>query len=545
MVGPAGTYQSTHRLMLDNRPRLETLHQFLWGEPLDSQDWGFFCGTQFWARVSLLAPLALLSHRLGADFSIDYQQDGRLEHALERLFGLLPVHQQQRIGLLHRSQGGQYDVLQLARPLDAIGAATTRQFSTRAATLAVDKRAMLEARVFDTDHYTQSLPPELTTAGLDLVEHYLLIGNFQGLMPNRHFSPSEYRVLHGDIAKALEEPLLHYLRTGAREGRRLWRDSALEDLHAGFRFQALGAQLLRWDSFDPAARDPDLVSIVIPVYGQADLLERCVDSLRRARTRQRHDIVLVDNRKDAATTSRLRQLADRSPSVSLVENALNLNFALGCNLGFLRAAGGIIVFLNSDTEVTDGWLDALIAPLADPTIVALQPKLIYPDGRIQTIGAAAGPRGDLPHHLYTGEPGSAAHVNHGRPLTIITAACMAVRAEDFARVEGFDPLYLNGWEDVDLCLKLTADGQRRCWYTPEATVIHHESQSEGRSRYVEVNRKTFLARWRGKVPREAVEAYARDGYEVTDWKADDPRRVALGIAVYRPLLRQGSVDSEM
>ena len=538
MVGPAGTYQSTRRLMLENRPRLETLHQTLWGQALDREDWGFFCGTQFWARISLLETLAASLERLEADFSTDYRQDGATEHALERLFGLLPVRDHQRIGLLHRGQDGHYDRLQLTPPLDAIGAATTREFSTRSATLAADKQAILDARVFDADFYAQALPPDLRSAGLDLLEHYLLIGNFQGLMPNPHFSPADYRAQHGDTAKALEEPLLHYLRTGARDGRRLWRDPALEDQHAGFRFQVLGARIVRWETFNPAQRDPGLVSIIVPVHGQHALAEHCVDSIHRAGTRQRFDIVLVDNRKDEITTRTLRRLAAQHPSVSLVENDINLNFALGCNIGFLRASGATVVFLNSDTEVTDGWLDALIAPLADPAIMAVQPKLIYPDGRIQTIGSVASPLGDLPHHMYTGEPASAAHVNHGRPFTMITAACMALRAEDFARVEGFDPLYLNGWEDVDLCLKLTAGSPRHCWYTPEATVIHREGQSEGRNRYIEVNRKTFISRWQGKVPREALAYYEQDGFQVIDWTVDNPQRLAMGIAIHKPILNK-------
>jgi len=538
MVGPAGTYQSTRRLMLDNRPRLEHLHQILWGQLLNHEDWGFFCGTQFWARVSLFETLVASRERLEADFSNDYRQDGGAEHALERLFGLLPVRDHQRIGLLHRGRDGHYDRLQLAQPLDAIGAATIREFSTRAANLAADKQTILDARVFDADHYTQTLPPDLRAAGIDPLEHYLLIGNFQGLMPSPHFSPAEYRALHGDVAKALEEPLLHYLRIGAQEGRRLWRDPTLEDLHAGFRFQVLGAQTAHWDHFDPTRRDPGLVSIIIPVHGQHTLLTQCVDSLHRTRTRQRFEIVLVDNYKDDSTTQALRALAARYPTISLVENSINLNFALGCNLGFLRATGATIVFLNSDTEVTDGWLDALIAPLADPTIVAVQPKLIYPNGRIQTIGSAASPLGDLPHHLYTGEPASAAHVNYGRPFTMITAACMALRAEDFAQVKGFNPLYLNGWEDVDLCLKLTADRRRHCWYTPDATVIHHEGQSEGRNRYVEVNRRTFLSRWQGKVPREALAYYELDGFQVIDWTVDNPQRLAMGIALHKPILNK-------
>ena len=111
----------------------------------------------------------------------------------------------------------------------------------------------------------------------------------------------------------------------------------------------------------------------------------------------------------------------------------------------------------------------------------------------------------------------------------------------YPNIEGFDPLYLNGWEDVDLCLKLTAGSPRHCLYTPGATVIHHEGQSEGRNRYVEVNRRTFISRWQGKVPREALVYYERDGFQVTGWKVDDPRRLTMGIAIHKPILNQLSM----
>jgi len=64
----------------------------------------------------------------------------------------------------------------------------------------------------------------------------------------------------------------------------------------------------------------------------------------------------------------------------------NVQFALGCNLGFAASAGAQVVFLNNDCRVQSGWLEALLAPLADPEVAAVQPRLLKPDGTVQCLG---------------------------------------------------------------------------------------------------------------------------------------------------------------
>lgn len=100
-----------------------------------------------------------------------------------------------------------------------------------------------------------------------------------------------------------------------------------------------------------------------------------------------------------------------------MRNWENLNFALGCNLGFAATRGGIVVLLNNDTRVQPGWLRALTAPFNDPTVGAVQPKLLFPDGAIQTFGTVVGGRSFLPYELYRGLPGDAPHL--GRPRALL------------------------------------------------------------------------------------------------------------------------------
>src|SRR5690606_907268 len=98
------------------------------------------------------------------------------------------------------------------------------------------------------------------------------------------------------------------------------------------------------------------------------------------------ELILVDNGSDLATNTLLYSWEKRHPSVKLVKNPENFNFALGNNIGFSLSSGARVVFLNNDTEVSPEWLRALVQPLKNEHVKGVQPKLLYPDGTLQCIG---------------------------------------------------------------------------------------------------------------------------------------------------------------
>jgi GT2 family glycosyltransferase len=202
------------------------------------------------------------------------------------------------------------------------------------------------------------------------------------------------------------------------------------------------------------------------------------------------------------------------------------------------------VFLNNDTQVTPGWLGALVQPLTrEASVVAVQPKLLHPDGKLQCAGVVFSAHSGLGYPLYGGVAGDAGWVNRPRDVQAVTAACMAVRAEDFTRVGGFDTGFLNGQEDVDLCLRLIGLGgtsvpRRVCRYEPQSCVVHHESRTPGRHTHLRENRRAFLQRWQGRIGADDLAHYEADGFEVVRYVQDNPENVRLGISVSRPLLRK-------
>ena len=86
---------------------------------------------------------------------------------------------------------------------------------------------------------------------------------------------------------------------------------------------------------------------------------------------------------------------------------------------------------------------------------AVGAKLLFPNGTVQHAGVVIG-QDRWPHNLYTGFPAS----TRRQPLRLpaVTAACMLVRRDAFEPAGGFDPAFLNGYEDVDLCLRLGEEG---------------------------------------------------------------------------------------
>lgn len=205
------------------------------------------------------------------------------------------------------------------------------------------------------------------------------------------------------------------------------------------------------------------VSIVIPHYGTRLLLDACLAAL--AEHAPEAEVVVVD------------------------DNDQGLGFAQTCNTGAERSTGDPIVFLNNDAFVHAGWLGPLVAAFDEPDVGAAGSLLLYPDGRIQHAGVELGiVNGTLTAwNITTPQPAC--------DVSAVTGASMAVRRDVFDRLGGFDADYRNGYEDVDLSLRIRHAGWR-IRYVPESVATHLESQS-GPARWTHVrhNIRRLHDRW--------------------------------------------------
>ena len=174
----------------------------------------------------------------------------------------------------------------------------------------------------------------------------------------------------------------------------------------------------------------------------------------------------------------------REPQLRIIKYPnRRFNYSWVNNLGAAQARGDILCFLNDDTEViTANWLEHLVARVSLPQVAAAGPTLYYPDGTIQHAGVILGLRGIAGHACHRAERGSRGYFGRAvleQDVSCVTGACMMIRADAFRTAGGFDESMPLAYNDVDLCLRLRADGWRILW-TPAVELVHREWASFGR-----------------------------------------------------------------
>ncbi len=212
---------------------------------------------------------------------------------------------------------------------------------------------------------------------------------------------------------------------------------------------------------------PD-ASIIIVNYDAGDKLLHCLSEVVRV-ARSSCEIFVVDN----ASTDGAADLIELGfPEVTVIRSRTNLGFGAGCNLGASRARSQYLVFLNPDTIVEDGWLEALIKPLnTDVTaglvtakiVLASNPNTINTCGNTVHITGVALCRGLGLQRDALKDPGEVAAVS---------GAAFAIRRTLFELLGGFDEEMFLYVEDTDLSWRARLAGWR-CLYSPESVVRHH------------------------------------------------------------------------
>lgn len=269
-------------------------------------------------------------------------------------------------------------------------------------------------------------------------------------------------------------------------------------------------------------------AVVIPTFNGAYLLSTCLEALL-AHPPESCDwrVIVVDDASSDGTAERFGSYDDR---VTVVARERNGGFAEACNDG-ARAAGEVdhLVFLNNDTIPIPGWLDALVEDAAaHPAAAAFGAKLLFPDGSVQHAGITIG-HDRWPHHIYAGFPGEHPAVNRAREVVATTAACMLIRRTAFEQTGGFDTAFHNGYEDVDLCLRLGEQGQQ-VRYCPRSVLYHLESVTrwadEGQ-RHTGHNDRLYEERWRDRVVPDDAEHYLADGLISIEYGAAYPVHMSI------------------
>jgi GT2 family glycosyltransferase/glycosyltransferase involved in cell wall biosynthesis len=217
------------------------------------------------------------------------------------------------------------------------------------------------------------------------------------------------------------------------------------------------------------------VSIVIPVYNALDDLKQCIDSVYKSRNSIAFEVILVDNGSDS-NAQWMNEQSSKRTNLRVLRFEKPLGFSGAVNAGVHQAQHDLIVLLNSDTLVTDGWLDALAAVLqADTTIGIVSPVTNRCGGRTKQLDTSAS------SISASQASGYARQIKGRRKLLIepqrLTFFCVMLRRSLWQQMRGLDEVYKIGYfEDDDFCLRVRTAGFRLA-VAQHVFVFHNERKT--------------------------------------------------------------------
>jgi GT2 family glycosyltransferase len=248
------------------------------------------------------------------------------------------------------------------------------------------------------------------------------------------------------------------------------------------------------------------LSVVVVTFRHGEALRRPLETLV-GELRRGDELIVVDNASGDGTPEVAEAVA---PSARVIRNGDNAGFPAACNRGAAEATGELLVFLNPDAVVAEGWRDAIEGPLRDGSGWAAWQALVTAEG-----GRVVNTRGGVLH--YTGiawAGGAGSPVTSPSPLSIadpggtglsieervsepgfVSGACLAIPRAGFERLGGFAGDFFLYHEDVDLSLRARLAGDA-LGVAVDARVDHDYEFDKGPAkwRYLERNRWATLIR---------------------------------------------------
>lgn len=232
------------------------------------------------------------------------------------------------------------------------------------------------------------------------------------------------------------------------------------------------------------------VAVVILNYNGAQMLRRFLPSVLEFSPEA--EVVVADN---ASTDDSLEVMRREFPAVRLVCLDKNHGFADGYNYALREVSADYYLLLNSDVEVTRGWLAPLLAFMdAHDDVAACQPKLLSYNNKalFEYAGGAGGFLDRCGYPFCRGRIFDAVEEDRGQydniaDLFWATGAALMIRSADYWSAGGLDGTFFAHMEEIDLCWRLRARG-RRIVCVPDSVVYHVGGATLNKSN----PRKTFL-----------------------------------------------------
>lgn len=232
------------------------------------------------------------------------------------------------------------------------------------------------------------------------------------------------------------------------------------------------------------------IAIVILNWNGAGMLRKFLPSVLEYS--QEAEVIVADN---ASKDDSLKVMENEFPEVRTIVLDKNYGFADGYNQALRQVEAEYYLLLNSDVEVTEGWLRPMLSYMdAHPEVAACQPKLRCEWNRpmLEYAGACGGYIDRLGYPFCRGRVFNTIEEDLEQydtvaPILWATGAALMIRSKHYWEAGGLDARFFAHQEEIDLCWRLRSRGHQIVCI-PESVVYHVGGASLPKSN----SRKTFL-----------------------------------------------------
>ena len=229
-----------------------------------------------------------------------------------------------------------------------------------------------------------------------------------------------------------------------------------------------------YDSIKHTSLSPKQVAVVILNYNGKDFLEKFLGSV--VENSPEADLFIIDNGSDDQS---VEMVTKEFPAIEIIALDKNYGYAQGYNKGLAGLDYPYFLLLNSDVEVSAGWIPPLLKLAeSDDKIAAAQPKILDYNRKthFEYAGAAGGFLDVLGYAFCRGRIFDALEEDKGQynrstDIFWATGACFLIKADVFKEMGGFDIRFFAHMEEIDLCWRMHNEGYRVV-YQPDSKVYH-------------------------------------------------------------------------
>lgn len=234
------------------------------------------------------------------------------------------------------------------------------------------------------------------------------------------------------------------------------------------------------------------LAVVILNWNGSALMRKYLPSVVAYSAREGVEVIVADN---DSTDDSVEMLRREFPGVRLLTLSRNYGFAEGYNRALSGVEATYYLLLNSDVEVTEGWLDPLLDYMdSHPEAAACQPKIrsLLDRESFEFAGASGGFIDRYGYPFCRGRIMATVEKDHGQydtvcPVFWATGAALMIRAADYRAAGGLDGRFFAHMEEIDLCWRLNSRG-RKLVCIPQSVVYH----LGGGTLHKKNSRKTYL-----------------------------------------------------